>query len=328
MVHNELWRAARVGAVTRTRVYRDGVLAESDFPLSALESYVRDEAATVWVDLGAPSAADLQTVAGALGLHELAVEDALQSRQRPKVDEYDGSCYVTAYSVSLSGASLSTAELGIFLAPKAVVTVRPSGAFDIDAVVERWDSSSRPVGAGFLVHGLLDYVVDTQLAAATALDDQVEDFEDRVFSEHGPALQRHILTLRRSLVALRRVVLPMQDVVSVVSSRNFDAAVAPYFRDVHDHALRASEWVDSLRELIATVRETQLNVQSNRLNLIMKQVTGWAAIIAVPTAITGWYGQNVPFPGFGQTSGFVVSTVAIVVIGVGLYTLFRRRDWL
>ena len=83
------------------------------------------EGSTVWVDLGAPSAADLQTVAGALGLHELAVEDALQSRQRPKVDEYDGSCYVTAYSVSLSGASLSTAELGIFLAPKAVVSAGP-----------------------------------------------------------------------------------------------------------------------------------------------------------------------------------------------------------
>jgi len=318
--------------VARTRLYRDGALEAEDFPLSELPAHLRDEALTVWVDLGAPSPQDLRLVADELGLHELAVEDALQSRQRPKVDEYDGSCYLTAYAVSLSGAALSTAELGVFLTDRAVVTVRPGDAFDIDAVVRRWDDLSRLAGSGvgFLVHGLLDYVVDSHLDAVERLDDLVSDLEDQVFSERpgDAAMQRHVLAVRRSVVDLRRVVLPMRDVVASVSGRDFDAEVTPYFRDVHDHVLRAADWTDSLRELIATVRETQLNVQSNRLNLIMKQVTGWAAIIAVPTAITGWYGQNVPFPGDGQVSGFVTSTVAIVVVGVALYALFRRRDWL
>jgi magnesium transporter len=313
-------------------LYRAGALEASDFPLSELGARLEDEDVTVWVDLGSPAEADLRLVADELGLHELAVEDAVQSRQRPKVDQYDGSCYVTAYSVSLSAATVTTAELGVFLTARAVVTVRPDEAFDIDAVVSRWDDLSRLAGSGtaFLVHGLLDYVADTHLAVAQGLDDLVEEFEDQVFSERSgdASLQRHALELRRSVVTLRRVVLPMRDVVDAVSRRDVDPEVVPYFRDVYDHVLRAAEWTDSLRELLATVRETQLNVQSNRLNLIMKQVTGWAAIIAVPTAITGWYGQNVPFPGDGQMSGFVSSTVAIVVVGVALYVLFRRRDWL
>ena len=104
--------------------------------------------------------------------------------------------------------------------------------------------------------------------------------------------------------------------------------MTPYFQDVYDHVLRAAEWTESLRDLVTTIRETQLNIQGNRLNLIMKKVTGWAAIIAVPTAITGFYGQNVPYPGDGQPWGFWTSTVAILVVGGGLYLLFKRRDWL
>jgi magnesium transporter len=104
--------------------------------------------------------------------------------------------------------------------------------------------------------------------------------------------------------------------------------MTPYFQDIYDHVLRVTEWTDSLRDLIATFRETQLSLQSNRLNLIMKKVTGWAAVIAVPTAITGFYGQNIPFPGFGQPWGFWMSSATILVIGGGLYLLFKRRDWL
>ena len=94
------------------------------------------------------------------------------------------------------------------------------------------------------------------------------------------------------------------------------------------HVLRATEWTESLRDLLTTIVETSLTVQGNRLNVITKKVTGWAAIIAVPTAITGFYGQNLPFPGFATTSGFVTSTLLILVISGGLYVLFTRKDWL
>jgi len=123
----------------------------------------------------------------------------------------------------------------------------------------------------------------------------------------------------------------MREVVTSLTRRDLhlvDDQMAPYFQDVYDHVLRVTEWTESLRDLVTTLRETQLNLQSNRLNSIMKKVTGWAAIIAVPTAITGYYGQNLPFPGFQQTWGYWVSTSVVVGLSVGLYVLFRRKDWL
>ena len=102
----------------------------------------------------------------------------------------------------------------------------------------------------------------------------------------------------------------------------------PYYQDVYDHVLRASEWTESLRDLVSTIVETNLTLQGNRLNTITKKVTSWAAIIAVPTAITGFYGQNVPYPGFAQESGFITSSILILVLSGALYLAFKRRNWL
>jgi magnesium transporter len=319
--------------VARTRLYRDGKLLAEGFPPEEISEHLRDESLTIWLDLGDPSEDDLALIADELGLHELAVEDAVQSRQRAKLDEYDSHSYLSAYAVSLDQATLrlSKAELGVFITARAVVTVRPGDRFDIDAVVKRWDDLAHLAGNGvdFLVHGLLDYVADTQFDMVEALDEHIEKLEDMIFDER-PAdrlMLRRALTLRRSLGMLRHVVVPMREVINTLTRRS-GSAMAPYYQDVYDHVLRVTEWTDSLRELVATFRETQLNLQSNRLNLIMKKVTGWAAIIAVPTAITGFYGQNVPYPGFGQAWGFWLSTAVILAIGGGLYVLFKHRDWL
>jgi magnesium transporter len=213
--------------------------------------------------------------------------------------------------------------------------VRKSERFDIDGVVGRWDSSPdlAKYGVSFLLHGLLDYVVDSHFTAVQTLDDEIEALEDLLFSEAHPDLsvQRRSFELRKSLVKLRRVVLPMREVVNSLMRRDLhacDEAMTPYYQDVYDHVLRATEWTESLRDLVTTILETNLTIQGNRLNVITKKVTSWAAIIAVPTAITGFYGQNVPYPGFSHESGFYASTIIIVVLSVGLYVLFRRRDWL
>ena len=107
-----------------------------------------------------------------------------------------------------------------------------------------------------------------------------------------------------------------------------DQAIAPYFQDVYDHVLRVGEWTDSLRDLLANIFETRLTVRGNRHNVIMKKVTSWAAIIAVPTAVTGFYGQNLPYPGFAQHWGFWVSTVVILLASGGLYVTFKVKEWL
>jgi magnesium transporter len=323
--------------VPHTRLYRDGALEAEGFGIEEVAERLTGDGVTLWVDLCGPSHDDLALLAEELGLHELAVEDAVQEHERPKLDRYATHSFLTAYAVRLDTATgrLETVELDAFLTPKALVTVRADDRFDIGRVTARWDGSPQLAGSGvaFLVHGLLDVVVDSHFEAVQALDDHVEHLEDMVFDERPRTteVQRRSLAMRRSLVTLRRVVLPMREVVNTVMRRDLglvDDAMMPYFQDVYDHVLRASEWTESLRDLVATIRDTQLNIQGYRLNLIMKKVTGWAAIIALPTAVTGFYGQNVPYPGYDQPWGFWVSTAVMVLLSGGLYTSFKRRDWL
>ena len=182
------------------------------------------------------------------------------------------------------------------------------------------------------MHGLLDHVVDGHFAAVQALDDQIEALEDLLFDErpHDKDVQRRSFKLRKSLVHLRRVVLPMREVLNTLMRRDVGLVspeMTPYFQDVYDHVLRATEWTESLRDLVATIVETNLTLQGNRLN-ITKKVTSWAAIIAVPTAITGFYGQNLPYPGFSAESGVVASSALIVGVSGALFVAFKRKYWL
>jgi magnesium transporter len=271
------------------------------------------------------------------GLHPLAVEDAVHEHQRAKLDRYRDHLLLSAYAAHLDTDSgeLATSELAAFITPRALITVRKDDGFDVGRLVERWDTSPDLAagGVGFLLHGLLDQIVDGHFNAVQTLDDEIEDLQDSLFSEANPGLevQRRSFELRKSLVLLRRVVLPMREVVNTLMRRDLhlvDDTLAPYFQDVYDHVLRATEWTESLRDLVTTILETRLTIQGNRLNEIMKKLTAWAAIIAVPTAVTGFYGQNVPYPGFQQPWGFVSSIALIIVIGVGLYLTFRRNDWL
>jgi magnesium transporter len=320
-----------------TRLYRDGVLEAKDFPAAQISDYLQEPGTVVWLDLCEPDRADLEVISAEFGLHPLAVEDAVQQHERPKLDRYQDHAFLTAYAVGLDAATgkLHSSELAAFVTPRALITVRKDAGFDVDAVVARWDSSADLAahGVGFLLWGLLDLVVDGHFATVQQLDEAIESLEDLLFDErpHGAEVQRRSFELRKSLVVLRRVVLPMREVVNTLLRRDLglvDQAMGPYFQDVYDHVLRATEWTESLRDLVSTILETNLTIQGNRLNSIMKKVTSWAAVIAVPTAVTGLYGMNVPYPGFGQHAGFVTSMVLLVGLSGGLYLLFKRLDWL
>jgi magnesium transporter len=320
-----------------TRLYRDGVLEAKDFPAAQISDFLEEPGTVVWLDLCEPDRADLEVISQEFGLHPLAVEDATQQHERPKLDRYQDHAFLTAYAVGLDAATgrLATSELAAFVTPRALITVRKDPGFDIDAVVARWDGSADLAahGVGFLLWGLLDVVVDGHFATVQQLDEAIEGLEDLLFDErpHGAEVQRRSFELRKSLVVLRRLVLPMREVVNTLLRRDLglvDQAIGPYFQDVYDHVLRATEWTESLRDLVSTILETNLTIQGNRLNSVMKRVTSWAAIIAVPTAVTGFYGMNVPYPGFNQHSGFATSMVLLVALSGGLYLLFKRLDWL
>ncbi|MGZ4625130.1 MAG: magnesium transporter CorA family protein [Kineosporiaceae bacterium] len=323
--------------MARTRLYRNGVLELEDFPVADVSDHLEDPSSVVWVDVCEPDERDIATIAEELQLHRLAVEDAVAEHQRPKLDRYETHLFVTGYSVVLDTVSgrLTQAEVDAFVTHQALVTVRKSQEFPIDDVVARWDASPDLAkhGTAFLLYGLLDVVVDGHFTAVQSLDEEIEGLEDMLFEEVPKSREvlRRSFELRKSLVLLRRVVVPEREVVNALMRRDLnvvDEAMTPYYQDVYDHVLRVTEWTESLRDLVNTILETHMTMQGNRLNSIMKKVTSWAAIIAVPTAITGYYGQNVPYPGFGHPMGFWVSTISIIVISGTLYMVFRANDWL
>ena len=321
----------------RTRLYQDGRLVEQGFPVSRISDHLAGGTATIWLDLRDPDREDLLVLQDEFGLHPVAIEDALFDRERPKIDRYDTHLFMTAYAARLDTVSgeLATSELSVFILPRALITIRKDDGLDIGKVVERWDSNPDLAahGVGFLLHGLLDFIVDGHFEAVQSLDDAVEDLEDNLFddSPKNLSVHRRSFELRKSLVLLRRIVLPMREVLNTIMRRDLrsvDAELVPYFQDVYDHVLRATEWTESLRDLVTTILETNLTIQGNRMNIITKKVTSWAAIIAVPTFITGFYGMNVPYPGFSSHVGFTVSLVIMVGAGALLYWVFRRNDWL
>jgi len=323
---------------TRTRLYRAGQLLEEGFAAERIsELLAADPQAVVWLDLYDPTQDDLQIVTGEFGLHPLAVEDAIHPHQRPKVDRYRSHLFANMYAVSvgLDGAAITVGEISIFITPRALVTVRKDD-FDIDALIARWDLNTDLVDntnqVSALTYGLLDAVVDGHYHAVEQLDDAIDELQTHLFQARTSIdIRRRAYELGANLASLRRVVAPMQEVTARLmraDSHLLDETLRPYYDDVHDHALRTTETVDASRDRVDRIADTQLNEQGAQLNEITKKLAAWAAIIAVPTAITGFYGQNVPYPGFGQHSGFIVSCAVIIVLAGGLYAVLRRNNWL
>ena len=329
--------ATGTSCAAHTRAYRGGAVVEEGFDVASVSDHLDVEGTVVWVDLLEPTAKDLEILVEEMGLHPLAIEDATHKGQRAKLDVYDDHLFLSSYIARLGpdDVEVEVDELAAFITSRALVTIRKSESLDLGPLIERWNAAAKLAGSGvgFLLHGLLDLLVDGHFAAVQVLDEQLDALEEVLFDERPRSreLQRRSFELRKSLVLLRRVVLPMREVVNSLLRRDLgvvDEQMQPYYQDVYDHVLRATEWTESLRDLVSTILETNLTLQGNRLNEVMRNLTSWAAILAVTTAITGFYGQNVPYPGFGKHSGFVTSVAVLLVSTVGLYAYFKRRRWL
>jgi magnesium transporter len=323
-------------AAIRTRLWRDGVLEKEDYPFEELSDYLCQPDCMVWVDLQAPDAARLAALGEELSLDKLAIEDAVARHERPKASRYATHTFLTARALSLDRTSgeLSDVQVSAFVLKQAFVTVHAGEWFDVDTIVRRWDENAELMryGVAALAWGMLDVLVDDQFDVVQSLDDEIEDLEDLLFDQGNGVhqLQRRTFALRKSLVRTRRAVLPMREVVTTLARRdsNIPAELRSYYDDLYDHVLRATEWTESLRDMVSSVFETNLSLQDARLNTIMKKLTAYTALIAIPTAVTGFYGQNVPYPGFGHHAGFISSVLIIVLLAGALYLAFRRADWL
>jgi magnesium transporter len=320
-----------------TRVYRGGVLAAEGFAVADVSDYLDEPDTVVWVDFCGPSIAQLHELADELNLHELAVEDAVGPHQRPKLDRYATHLFFACHAVRVDteAGRLDEAEIDAFVNERWLITVRKDAGFSLDPVLARWDRSPDLAahGVSFLLYGLLDIVVDGYFDAVQAFDTYYQEVSDGIFSGNSLDVseQRQWFDMRRAMVRFHRLVVPLREAVSSLMRREQVAVSAhlyPYFEDVYDHILRVTESSDSLRDLVGTIVETNLSLRDYHQNLIVKKVSSWAAILAVPALVTGYYGMNVPYPGFGNHWGVAVSAALIVALSGVLYLLFRRLDWL
>ena len=323
--------------MARTRIYTDGRLARDNAPLSEARQRLGDPTALVWIDLGPSDLTDLDPLVEQLGLHPVSVHEALDAHPRAGFLHHDDHDFVSLRALRFDDASghAVASPVAIFLTANAMLTLRTDDNFPLDSVLGIWDLHEDlcECGVGFLLHGVLKEVLQSQYDTAIALDEALDRLEEAMFSDRPDIvyLQRRSHRLGRSVVEVRRIALSTPDTLDELYEavpRLITPQLEPYFTGVRRHADRVSERSDSLRELVDSIQQTRMALADNRMNIVTKRVSGWAALIAVPAVITGFYGVNLPFPGYGKEWGLITCSALIVIVFAALYVLFKRKDWL
>lgn len=320
----------------RVRLFENATETVIESP-EALVARIRGNSdAFGWIDLTVDEVDLLHHLADLFDVHALAVEDALSEYERPKLARY-ARHQVLTLSASTFDEDKNQVHLQRFTGfvfPQLMVSVREPD-FPLDDVAELIEANIERSnnGIAFLLWAVLDTVVDDHTETLELIDDAAEELSITLFSDDHDVidLQQQAYELRRSLSRLQHATFPLREVVNSVLRRApglSTGGLEPYFMDVYDHVVNTSDWADSVRDHLSSVLDTNLALQSNRMNETMKQVTSWAAIIAVPTAITGYFGQNLGFPGFGTEPAWWLSNAIIVIFGGVLYGIFRHNKWL
>lgn len=264
--------------------------------------------------------------------HPLAVEDALSENERPTLQEFNHVVFLGAAAIEDSGRGEEFVEVGFFLKETALVTVVNRPAPEFEGWFDRWSASAQAFGhhPAYILHALLDAIVDAYFPAVDKLEDEVEDLADNVY-RGAPALQE-ALNLKRRLLAVRRHIAPTRDVINALLRRDFtlvpdDSKI--YFQDVYDHTLRVADTIDLNRDTLASVMDAQLAMASNNLNVVMRKLTVYATILMTASFIAGVYGMNfVDMPELHWRFGYPLALLAMVVIGIAEWYFFKLRDWI
>ncbi|NOT28473.1 MAG: magnesium/cobalt transporter CorA [Acidobacteria bacterium] len=291
----------------------------------------------VWLGLYEPDRAILRQVQEQFQLHDLAIEDAYDAHQRPKVEQYEDSLFVVLRTAQMvrSPRHLEFGETHVFVGSNYVITVRHGSLRSHVGVRHRCESTPQQLakGPGFVLYSLMDFVVDQYLPIVAEIEEEVQEVEDALLEDPSSAAATHrIYRLKRELLALRRAVAPLAEVANRFTRSDLPHVsddTRPYFRDIYDHVLRLNETIDMQRELLTTALEAHLSLMSVAQNEHMKRITAWAAMIAVPTMIAGIYGMNFAhMPELQWDYGYYVSLAVMGLASVGLFLGFRRSGWL
>lgn len=320
--------------VIASYLYRNGCRVEAvslDQPVHCDS----DASEFVWIGLFEPTEEELRALQENFGLHPLAVEDALKAHQLPKVDVYGDQLFVVARTAHLEAGSIAYGETSIFVGGSHIITVRHGSERAHSGLREQLEAAPVLLGHGvdYVLHAILDFIVDGYLPIVEAIEEDVLKMEHRALDSFlGREEVIRLFTLRRQLIRFERMLGPTSGLCAKLEHLELpflDTEVRPYFRDVHDHVRRTEAAVGSLREVLTSVFEVSHLFEQQRQGAITRQLASWAAILAVPTAIAGIYGMNFEhMPELKTQYGYFIVLGVITTVCVALYIRFKRARWL
>lgn len=331
-------RAPPASAASEAGVVAAGVYAGGrrvrDIPIEEAGQWSKRPGHVVWIGLYEPSAELLRRVQKQFDLHEMAIEDAEQAHQRPKVEQYGEALFVVARTAQLDKGRIAFGETHLFVGRGYIVSVRHGASTSYSAVRQHLEACPIVLANGedYILYAILDFIVDNYMPVIEAVHAEIDEIEDKVFSAalEEKAIER-LYMLRRDLLRLRNAAVPLIEVckrLEHAEARRVDQAMQPLFRDVTDHVHRVQEEIDSLREVLAFAFEASLMTGQAQQAHITRRLAAWAAILAVPTAVAGIYGMNFEYMPELRVGGayFVVLGLVVTICGV-LYWRFRKHGW-
>jgi magnesium transporter len=294
----------------------------------AIAPFLADPSARIWVDVTAPSHAEIAELGDLLRLHPLIAEDIAERNQRAKYEEIEDTVHIVLFWIAYGG-EVSEIEVDIVLDRDRLITVHDPG----------WDPFSLPQlrgdgghllkrGVDFLLYGITDGIVDAYFPVLDAIGDEIDALQDDVIRKPTPWTLERLFTIKRELIGLRRAITPAREVFNQLTNRDL-AVIAPehlvYFRDVYDHLIRVTDELDNDRELVAGTLEVYLSTVNNQLSTIMKRLTGVTVILAGIGAVAGVFGMS---EAGAEAGSFWVVAGVIAALATATALILRRIDWI
>ncbi|MEV0635689.1 magnesium and cobalt transport protein CorA [Streptomyces sp. NPDC050619] len=331
-------------SVVNCVTYQEGVRVPLDGDLvDAVERVRKSREGFVWLGLHEPTNQEFAGIADLFDLHPLAVEDAVEAHQRPKLERYGETlfavfktvCYVEHEELTATSEVVNTGEIMVFVGQDFVITVRHGRHGSLGPLREDLESAPEQLAKGpsAVLHALADHVVDDYLNVTDSVQEDIDAVETAVFAENGARVDAgRIYQLKRELLELKRAVVPLGRPLEELHTRPIrvvDPEIQAYFRDVSDHLLRAKEQIAAFDELLNSILQAHLAQVTVAQNEDMRKITAWAAVIAVPTMVCGVYGMNFDnMPELHWRYGYPLIIGVIAVACLVLYRGFRRNGWL
>lgn len=308
----------------------------ADVELNNVHDILKEKDKFVWIGLYEPSEAILSKVQDEFNLHDLAIEDAHRAHQRPKIELYGDSIFVVLRTAQMNKERhIEFGETHFFVGVNFIVSIRHGSSVAYTEVRSRCETMPELLGKGqgFVLYAIMDFIVDRYFPVVDELEQELDVIEDKIFKgKPSRETTEQIYELKRELLEVKRTVSPLIDICNRLMRfdiKSISDETQPYFRDIYDHAVRINEMIDNTRELLNTALEANFSLISISQNDTSKKFAGWAAIIAMPTMIAGFYGMNFKFmPELNWHYGYYAVIIITIATCSLLYYFFRRSGWL